>query len=146
MKNSEKNHVTCHSISQKVWVVTLPHLFPSFTMKAISSADKAKVISLCLSGHSIRKVESITGLGKWNVGRICQQLEMDKKNNKKDRPFKLSHWPEEDCWSNRHPDHKLQKHYHSKPCLFTNCQNWTEKEPLQGSSQGKKSLLKARHR
>ena len=41
-----------------------PHLFPTFTMKAISSADEAKVISLCLSGHSIRKVESITGLGK----------------------------------------------------------------------------------
>ena len=41
-----------------------PLLFPSFTMKAISSADEAKVISLCLSGHSIMKVESITGLGK----------------------------------------------------------------------------------
>ena len=40
-----------------------PHLFPSFTMKAISSADEAKLISLCLSSHSIRKVESITGLG-----------------------------------------------------------------------------------
>ena len=83
MKNSEKNHVTCHSISQKHLSGHTPHLFPSFTMKAISSADETKVISLCLSGHPIKKVESITGLGKWNVGRTCQQLEMDNENYKK---------------------------------------------------------------
>ena len=45
-------------------------------MKAISSANKANVIS-SLSGHSIRKVEFITGLGKPTVGRIYQELEMD---------------------------------------------------------------------
>ena len=47
-------------------------------MKAISSANKANVISLFLSEHSIRKVESITGLGKSNVARIYQELEMNK--------------------------------------------------------------------
>jgi DNA invertase Pin-like site-specific DNA recombinase len=46
--------------------------------KAISSADKANVISLLLSGHSIRKVESITGLGKSTVGWIYQELDKEK--------------------------------------------------------------------
>jgi transposase len=59
-------------------------------MKAISSADKVNGISLLLSGHSIRKVESITGLGKSTVGRIYQQVEMDKDNHKKNRLSKLS--------------------------------------------------------
>ena len=59
-------------------------------MKAISSADKANVSSLLLSGHSIRKVESITGLGKSNVGRIYQELEIDKENHEGDRPSMLS--------------------------------------------------------
>ena len=59
-------------------------------MNAISSANKANVISLLLSGHSIRKVESITGLGKSTVGRIYQELEMDKENYKGGRPSKLS--------------------------------------------------------
>jgi transposase len=59
-------------------------------MKAISSADKANVISLLLSGHSIRKAESITSLGKSTVGRIYQELEMDKENHKGGRPSKLS--------------------------------------------------------
>src|SRR3979490_357419 len=47
-------------------------------------------ISLLLSGHSIRKVESITGLGKSTVGRIYQELEMDKENKKGGRPSILS--------------------------------------------------------
>jgi transposase len=59
-------------------------------MKAMSSADKANVISLLLSGYSIRKVESITCLGKSTVGRIYQELEMDKENHKGGRPSKLS--------------------------------------------------------
>ena len=65
-------------------------------MKAISSADKANLISLFLSDHSIRKVESITGIGKPTVGRIYQELEMDM-DYKEGRPSKLSNWPEEDC-------------------------------------------------
>ena len=56
-------------------------------MKAISSADKANAISLLLSGHSIRKV---TGRGKSNMGRIYQELEMDKENHKGGRPSMLS--------------------------------------------------------
>ena len=59
-------------------------------MKAISSADKVNVISLLLSGHSIRSVESITGLGKSTVGRIDQELEMDMENYKGGRPSKFS--------------------------------------------------------
>ena len=64
MKNSEKKSRDMSQHIKKGLSGHTPHLFPSFTMKAISSADEAKVISLCLSGHSIRKVESITGLGK----------------------------------------------------------------------------------
>ena len=56
-------------------------------MKVISSAD---IISLLLSGHSIRKVESITGLGKSTVGRIYQELEIDKENHKGGKPSMLS--------------------------------------------------------
>ena len=59
-------------------------------MKVISSVDKANIISLLLSGHSGRKLKSITGLGKPNVGRIYQELEMDKENHKKGRPSILS--------------------------------------------------------
>ena len=59
-------------------------------MKAISSTDKANAISLLLSGDSIRKVESIAGLGKLTVGRIYQEPEMDKENYKGGRPSKLS--------------------------------------------------------
>ena len=43
-----------------------------------------------LSDHFIRKVESITGLGKSTVGRIYQELEMDKENYKGGRSSKLS--------------------------------------------------------
>ena len=59
-------------------------------MKAISSADKANVISLLLSDYSIRKIETITGLGKPTVGRIYQELEMDMENYKGGRLSKLS--------------------------------------------------------
>ena len=71
--------MTCYNLSQKVSSHD-PHLSLSLTMKA-SSAAKANVISLLLSGHSM-KVESITGLEKSVVGRIYQELEMDKENYK----------------------------------------------------------------
>ena len=67
-----------------------PHLCVSLTMKAISSTEKVNVISILLSGHSIRKVESITGLGQSTVVRICQELEMDKENYKGGSPSELS--------------------------------------------------------
>ena len=66
-----------------------PYLSTSLTITAIFSTDKANVISLLLSGHSIRKVESITGLGS-TVGGIYQKLEMDKENYKGGRLSKLS--------------------------------------------------------
>ena len=59
-------------------------------MKAISSADEANDISLLLSDHSIKNVESIRGPGKSTVGRIYQELEMDKENYTGGRPAKLS--------------------------------------------------------
>ena len=67
-----------------------PHLSVSLTRKAISSADKANIFSFLLSHHSLRKVKSIAGLGKSTVGRIYQELEMDKGNHKGDNPFILS--------------------------------------------------------
>ena len=87
---SEKNYMTCYNLSQKCLSYHNSPLSVSLTMKAISSADKANVISLLLSGHSIRKVESITGLGKSTVGRIYQELKMDKENYKGGKLFKLS--------------------------------------------------------
>ena len=68
----------------------LSHLSASLTMKANSSTDKANVISLLLLRSSIRKVESITSLGKSTMHRIYQELEMDKENYKGGRPSKLS--------------------------------------------------------
>ena len=61
IKNSEKK---THDLSQPVTIGL------SRTMKVVSSADKSNAISLLLSDHSIRKVESITGLGNPTVGRI----------------------------------------------------------------------------
>ena len=90
IKNSEKK---LHNLLQPITKGLSSHnpqLSVSLTMKAISSADKAYVISLLLSDHSIRKVGSITGLGKPTVGRIYQGLEMDMENYKGDRPSKLS--------------------------------------------------------
>jgi hypothetical protein len=56
IKTSEKK--SC-DFSPFVTTVLCSHpllLFASFTMEAISSADKANVIFLLLSDHSIRKV------------------------------------------------------------------------------------------
>ena len=53
IKNSEKNHVACHYFSHKGLSSHTLHLSASLTMKAISSADKANIISLLSSDHSI---------------------------------------------------------------------------------------------
>ena len=79
IKNSEKNHMTCYNLSQKVWAVTIHIYLFLWLWKLFSSANKANVLLLDLS---IRKVESITGLGKSTAGRIYQELEMDKENYK----------------------------------------------------------------
>ena len=63
---------------QKRFEMSPPHLSASLIMRAISSADKANVISLLSSCHSIRKVESITGKVKLTVGRIYQELEINR--------------------------------------------------------------------
>ena len=85
IKISEKNHITCYNVTKCLSCHNL-HLSVSLIIKAISSADK---VSLLLSGHFIKKVESITGLGKSTVGRICQELKLDEENYK-GRPSKLS--------------------------------------------------------
>ena len=84
IKISEKKS---HDLLQSVTKCLSHHnLSVSLTMKAISSADKANIISLLLLDHS-RKVESITGLGKLIVGRI---FGMDIENYKGGRSSKLS--------------------------------------------------------
>ena len=58
-----------------------PHLFPSFTMKAISSADEAKVISLYLSlrvfllCHKILKSTSVD-CNKINIVMVMVRIMM----------------------------------------------------------------------
>ena len=85
IKNSEPVTI-CH----KRFEQSQSTLSVSLTMKAIST-DKANVISLLLSGYSIRKVESITGLGNSTVSRIYQELEMDKENYKGGKDWQFNH-------------------------------------------------------
>ena len=92
-KKSEKNLVnSLYLFLQFVTVTTCDNtaFCHIITMKSISVARQQNVISLLLSGHSIRKVASITGLGKSTVGEISQKLEMDKENHPGGHPSKLS--------------------------------------------------------
>jgi transposase len=123
-------------------------------MKAISSADKANVISLLLSGHSIRKVESITGLGKSTVGRIYQELEMDKENYKGGRPSKLS-LTDQRRIVNQITTGKLDNAVQAtnyintiiqKPVCPQTVRNALKRNHLKAVVKAKKPLLKARHR
>jgi transposase len=59
-------------------------------MRSIPTAQRENVISLLLSGHSTRQVESKTGLGKSTIARINKELEGAKENCKAGRPSKLS--------------------------------------------------------
>ena len=59
-------------------------------MKAISTANRASVISLLDQGYSVRNIERRTGLGKSTVGRIKKEMDLDKENNVGGRPSKLS--------------------------------------------------------
>ena len=114
-------------------------------MKAISSADKANVISLLLSGHSIRKVESIRGLGKSTVGRMYQELEMDKDNYKGARSSKLS-LTDQRRIVNQIITGKLDNAVQVTNYINTIIQKpvcsqiYTEKELSQGSNQGEKVI------
>lgn len=73
-----------------MWLCNNPVYFCSSIMRAISSANHDKVISLLLAGYSSRDVQSQTGLGKSTVNRIKQTLEIEKENLKGGRPSKLS--------------------------------------------------------
>ena len=64
MENSEKKSYDLWILVTKGSSCHISILFASFTMKAIFSGKKANVISLLLSGYSLRKVESIIGLEK----------------------------------------------------------------------------------
>ena len=92
-KKSEKNLVnSLYLFLQFVTVTTCDNtaFCHIITMKSISVARQQNVISLLLSGHSICKVASITGLGKSTVGEISQKFEMDKENHPGGHPSKLS--------------------------------------------------------
>jgi hypothetical protein len=58
-------------------------------MEAISSADKAHIIFLLIRSFHQESVV-FTGLGKSTVGIIYQQLEKNKENCQRGRPFKCS--------------------------------------------------------
>ena len=123
-------------------------------MKAMSSADKANVISLLLSGHSIRKVESITGLGKSTMGRIYQELEMDKENHKGGRPSKLSLTDQRKIINQTTTgrlDNAVQATNYintiiQKPVCSQTVRNALKRNHLKAVVKAKKPLLKARHR
>ena len=125
-----------------------------FDHEAISSADKVNVISLLLSGHSIRKVESITGLGKSTVGRICQELKMNKENYKGGRSSKLS-LTDQRRIVNKIITGKLDNAIQitnyiniiiQKPVCPQTVWNALKRNHLMGVVKGKKPLLKARHK
>jgi transposase len=65
-------------------------LTSTITMKPTSTSQRENVISLLLSGHSTRQVESKTGLGKSTIARINKELVGAKENCKAGRPSKLS--------------------------------------------------------
>ena len=122
-------------------------------MKANSSTDKANVISLLLSGYSIRKVESITGLGKSTVGRIYQELEMDKENYKGGRSSKLSPTNQRRI-VNQIITGKLDNAVQAmnyitiiqKPVWPQTVRNVLKRNYLKAVVKANKPLLKARHR
>jgi len=62
----------------------------STIMKATSSSKHSNVISLLQQGYSLRQIAQKTGLGKSTVGRIHQNWDGDKENNRGGRPAKLS--------------------------------------------------------
>ena len=123
-------------------------------MKAISSAYNANVISLLLSDHSIRKVESITGLGKPTVGRIYQELEWDMENYKGGRPSKLSPTDQRRI-VNQIITGKLDNAVQAtnyintiiqKPICLQTVRNALKRNHLKVVVKAEKPLLKARHR
>ena len=89
IQNSEKKSNNLQPCIIKGLSSHTPHISASLTMKVISSADKINVISLLSLCHSIRKVESITGLVESTVGRIYLELEIDKENHKGGRSSML---------------------------------------------------------
>jgi len=59
-------------------------------IKSISTAQCSSVVSLLKDGYSHCQIQSRTGLGKGTVGRISNEVEMNKENNSGGRPSKLS--------------------------------------------------------
>ena len=103
--------------------------------------------------NSIRKVESIIGLGKSNVGRIYQELEMDKENYKGGRPSKLSPTDQRRIVNQiitGKLDNAVQANYINtiiqKPVCSQTVRNALKRHYLKAVVKVKKPLLKARHR
>ena len=59
-------------------------------MKSTSSAQCSTVISLLQEEYSVHQIQSKTGLGRSTIGRIKQEVDLDKENSNGGRPSKLS--------------------------------------------------------
>ena len=59
-------------------------------MKSISSSKYSAIVSLLKEGYSVYQIQSKTGVEKSTIGRIKQEVDLDKENNKGDHSSKLS--------------------------------------------------------
>lgn len=59
-------------------------------MKSISSAQLDNILSLLTSGHSVRDIQSLTGVSKSKVSNIAKEMLPNKENLRGGRPSKLS--------------------------------------------------------
>ena len=59
-------------------------------MKSTSSSKHSAMVSLLKEGYSLCQIQSKTGVGRSTIGRIKQEVDLDKENNKGGRPSKLS--------------------------------------------------------
>ena len=71
-------------------LVQLSPLLFTITIRLISAAQYASIVSLLNKGYSQHQIQAKTGLGKGTVGRISKKVEGDKENHPGGRPSKLS--------------------------------------------------------
>ena len=62
-------------------LVQLSSLLFTITMRPISAAQHASVVSLLNEGYSQHQIQAKTGLRKGTVGRISKEVEGDKENH-----------------------------------------------------------------
>jgi len=73
-----------------VEVTSTTSFLPTTIMCSIPSAQCATIISLLYEDYSVRQIQSKTGVGKSTIGRIKKEANLDKENNKRGCPSKLS--------------------------------------------------------